>query len=166
MKLVKTAVTIFIMLAMQPAMSAVETGAALKADVIRKEPFSDATTVATLAVGDKVSILKKEGGWLSVKSAKGNGWVRMLSIRRGEAKKGKGVADSLMGLASGRAGTGTVVATTGIRGLNEEELKSAKFDAAELNLAESFATTRAEAQSFANQGKLKPLSLNYLPLTQ
>jgi hypothetical protein len=165
MNFLKSAVLAFFMLAMQPAV-AVETGTALKADAIKKEPFSDAKTVATLAVGDKVNILKKNGGWLSVKSTKGNGWVRMLSIRRGEAKKGKGVAESFMGLASGRAGTGKVVATTGIRGLSEEELKSAKFDADELNLAESFMTTRAEAQSFANQGKLKPRSLDYLPLPQ
>lgn len=165
MKLLKIAALVFFILCVQPVVAA-ETGTALKADVIKKEPFGDAQTIAKLAVGDKVTILKKDGGWLSVKSAKGNGWVRMLSIRRGDAKKGKGVAESFMGLASGRAGTGKVVATTGIRGLNEEDLKSAKFDAGELNLAESFATTRAEAQSFANQGKLKPLSLDYLPVAK
>jgi hypothetical protein len=76
------------------------------------------------------------------------------------------VAESVMGLASGRAGTGKVVATTGIRGLDEEDLKTAKFDAGELKLDESFATTRAEAQKFANQGKLKPLSLDYLPVAE
>lgn len=165
MKINKIAILALLLLAVQPA-AAVETGTALKADAIKKEPFSDAKTLATLNVGDKVSILKKDGGWLNVKSAKGSGWVRMLSIRKGDAKKGKSVAESFAGLASGRAGTGKVVATTGIRGLNEEELKAAKFDAQELNLAESYMTTRAEAQSFANQGKLKPRSLDYLPLPQ
>lgn len=165
MKIFKVAVPVFFMLCMQPVFAA-ETGTALKADAIKKEPFSDAQTIATLAAGDKVSILKKNGGWLSVKSAKGNGWVRMLSIRRGDTKKAKGVAESLMGLASGRAGTGKVVATTGIRGLDEEDLKTAKFDAGELKLDESFATSRAEAQKFANQGKLKPLSFDYLPVAE
>lgn len=165
MKLIKQLVAVFLLSAMQQVL-AVETGTALKADSIKKEPFSDAQTVGTLGVGDKVNIFKKDGGWLNVKSAKGNGWVRMLSIRKGDAKKEKGLAESFKGLASGRAGTGKVVATTGIRGLNEEELKSAKFDANELNLAESFMTTRADAQSFANQGQLKPLSINYLPVPQ
>lgn len=165
MKIKEIAILLLLALAVQPAV-AVEIGTALKAEVIKKEPYSDAKTVATLNVGDKVSILKKDGGWLNVKSARGSGWVRMLSIRKGEAKKGKSVAESFAGLASGRAGTGKVVATTGIRGLNEEELKAAKFDAEELNLAESYMTTRAEAQSFANQGKLKPRSLDYLPLPQ
>jgi len=122
--------------------------------------------VSTLGVGDKVNLLKKDGGWLNVTSAKGSGWVRMLSIRKGDAKKEKGVLDSFKGLASGRAGTGKVVATTGVRGLNEEELKAASFDAKELSLAESYLTSKADAQSFANQGKLKPRSFDYLPLPQ
>ena len=165
MKLLNLVVAVFLLLTM-PAVFAVETGTALKADAIKKEPFGDAQTVGTLAAGDKVNIFKKEGGWLNVKSNKGNGWVRMLSIRKGDAKKGKGMIDSFKGLASGRAGTGKVVATTGIRGLNEEELKSANFNAGELNLAESYMTTQAEAQRFANQGKLQPQSINYLPVPQ
>lgn len=142
---------------------AAETGTALKADAIRAEPFRDAKTVATLAIGDKVEIVKKDGGWLQVISAKGSGWVRMLSVRKGEARKGTGDAAGLLGLASGRAGTGKVVATTGIRGLNEEELKSAQFNADELKLAESYATGKPEAQKFAAQGKLVARKFDYLP---
>jgi hypothetical protein len=165
MNFFRSALLVFLMFSMQPAVAA-ETGTALKDDAIRKEPYSDAQTVAALKLGDKVSILKKEGGWLNVKSAKGNGWVRMLSIRRGEAKKGKDVAEGLLALKSGRAGTGKIVATTGIRGLNEEELRAAQFNADELKLAESYMSAPAEAQRFAGQGKLKPRSLDYLPLPQ
>jgi len=163
MRVFKMALSLLFIFAVQTVVAA-ETGTALKAEAIKKEPFSDAKTIAALNAGDKVNILKKDGGWLKVKSAKGNGWVRMLSVRKGTAKKDKNLADSFKGLASGRAGTGKVVATTGIRGLDEEELKSAKFNADELKLAESFATTRAEAQSFARQGKLKARSFAYLPL--
>jgi len=140
-----------------------ETGTALKADQLKAEPFRDAKTVANLSAGDKVEILKKNGGWLQVKSAKGSGWVKMLSIRRGDARKGTGDAAGLLGLASGRAGTGRVVATTGIRGLSEEELKAAKFDAAQLKLAESYATSRAEAKKFAAKAKLVARRVDYLP---
>ncbi|OGS96053.1 MAG: ligand-binding protein SH3 [Gallionellales bacterium RBG_16_56_9] len=142
---------------------AAETGTALKADAIKAEPFRDAKTVATLAAGDKVEIVKKNGGWLQVKSAKGNGWVRMLSVRKGEARKATGDAAGLLGMASGRAGTGKVVATTGIRGLNEEELKSAQFNEAELKRAESYATGKPEAQKFAAQGRLAARQFDYLP---
>jgi hypothetical protein len=153
-------------LLLQSAALAAESGTALKADAIRAEPFGDAKQVAMLATGDKVDILKKDGGWLQIKSAKGKGWVRMLSIRKGDAKKGSGEAAGLLALTSGRAGTGKVVATTGIRGLNEEELKAARFDAKELRLAESYAVKKADAQKFAKQGKLVARPFGYLPDVQ
>jgi hypothetical protein len=153
-------------LLLQSAALAAESGTALKADAIRAEPFGDAKQVATLATGDKVEILKKDGGWLQVKSAKGKGWVRMLSIRKGDAKKGSGEAAGLLALTSGRAGTGKVVATTGIRGLSEEELKAASFNAKELQLAESYAVKKADAHNFAAQGKLVARPFDYLPDVQ
>ncbi len=142
-----------------------ESGTALKNDDVKAEPFHDAKTVAALAKGDKVDILAKQGGWLKVKSSRGTGWVRMLSIRKGEARKAS-EASGLLGLASGRAGTGKVVATTGVRGLNEEQLKAAKFDAAELKRAESYATSREQAAQFARQGGLAARALGYLPAPQ
>lgn len=150
-----------------PLAEAGESGAAIKADELKAEPFRDAKTVGKLVAGDKIDILRKDGGWLMVKSAKGNGWVRMLSIRRGEARKSSAGAEvaGLAGLASGRAGTGRVVATTGIRGLNEEELKAAKFNETEVKLAESYLTSRTDAQKFAAKGKLATHQMDYLPDT-
>lgn len=141
-----------------------EAASALKAEELKAEPFRDAKTVGGLKAGDKVEILKRDGGWFQVKSARGSGWVRMLSIRRGEARKAAGgEAAGLLGLASGRAGTGKVVATTGIRGLSEEQLKAAKYDKAELKQADSFVSSRAEAQKFAAKGGLTARKMDYLP---
>ena len=162
MKVIKSGFIALAISLMYPAF-ATENGTALKPDEIRSEPFGDAKTVATLAVGDKVEILRKDGGWLNIKSAKGSGWVRMLSIRKGAAGKGGSELAGVLSMASGRAGTGKVVSTTGIRGLNEEELKAARFNADELKLAESFATTRADADVFARKGELKPQKFDYLP---
>lgn len=148
-----------------PAAQAGEGGIAVKPDDLRAEPFRDARIVSRLAAGDKVEILKKDGGWLWIKSAKGSGWVRMLSIRRGEARKTTAAAElsGLAGLASGRAGTGRIVAATGIRGLDEEGLKTAKYNEAELKLMESYITSRAEAHKFATRGKLRAHKMDYLP---
>lgn len=148
-----------------PAALAGENGTAVKADELKAEPFRDAKKVGSLAAGDKVEILKKEGGWFQVKSAKGGGWVKMLSIRRGEMRRASAGSEAagLAGLASGRAGTGRVVATTGIRGLDEEQLKAAQFNAAELKLADTFVSRRPEAQSFAAKGKLVARKVDYLP---
>jgi len=96
-----------------------------------------------------------------VKTTKAGGWVRLLSVKRGAASSGsqvKGVLD----VASGRAGTGKVVATTGVRGLNEEELKNAKYSEVEVKKLESFTITSGQAQQFAKSGGLKAIKFNYL----
>lgn len=141
---------------------AAETGSALKADIIRKEPFSDAKKTGDITRGEQLQILGKKGAWLNVKTAKASGWVRLLSVKRGTSSGGnqiKGVLD----VASGRAGTGKVVATTGVRGLNEEELKNAKFNEVEVKKLESFTITSQQAQQFAKSGGLKAIKFNYLP---
>lgn len=144
---------------------AADTGTAIKSDDLKAQPFRDAKTVTTLAAGDKLEILKKDGGWFQVKSSKGVGWVRMLSVRKGEARGGSAsnYIAGLSTLATGRAGTGKVVATTGVRGLSEEELKGAKFNETELTLAESYATSRVDAQKFAAKAKLIARKVQYLP---
>ena len=147
------------------AAAAQESGVALKDDVLRVEPFADAKTVGNVAKGAQVNIVKKASGWYQVKAGKTQGWVRMLSIRRGEATKvdvGKEVG-GLSALSSGRAGTGQIVSTTGVRGLSEEELKGAKFNETQLMKAQSFAASQGDAQDFAAKGKLKGRKFDYLP---
>lgn len=132
-------------------------GTVRKASELKNEPYRDARAIGALVAGDRVEILRKRGGWYQVRSVRGNGWVRMLSVRRGEARKGGAVdAAELLALATGRAGTGQVVSATGIRGLSEEELKSAKYDASEVRKLELFGVTPAQAREFAASGGLKP----------
>jgi len=66
-------------------------------------------------------------------------------------------------VASGRAGTGKVIATTGVRGLNEEELKNAQYNEVEVVKLESYTQSPAQGQQFAKIGGLNPLKLSYLP---
>lgn len=139
-----------------------ESGTAIKADSLRAEPFQDARTTGQIAKGEHADILKTSGGWSQVKTAKASGWVRMLSIRRDAARNSASSGSSLAALASGRAGTGRVVATTGIRGLNEEELKAAKYSESEIKLAESYGSSKAEARKFAQTGKLVAQQIDYL----
>jgi len=151
-------------LAITTAGSAGEPGFIMKNDALRKAPFSDAKTLGTLAKGSKVDIQKRQGGWFYVSSSKGKGWVRMLSIKRG-AKTGASAAREASGLltvASGRAGTGKVVSTTGIRGLNEEQLKTAQFNEKELKKIESYAVSKQDAEQFAKKGKLVQQNVPYL----
>ena len=145
-----------------------EAGVALKPDDIKAEPFKDAETVGTITKGDSVSILGKKSGWLQVKTSQATGWVRILSVRRGTAGGSKAAAEiaGVANVATGRAGTGQVVSTTGVRGLGEEYLKGAKFNEAELKKADASAVTAAEAKQFAATGALVVRSVDWLPAPQ
>ncbi len=152
MKKLKMLVTGFCLLA--PLVAMAETGSALKNDTIRKEPFADAKSAGSLTRGESLEILKKQGAWLQVKTKKTSGWVRLLSVKRGTSTGGSQSA-GVLAVASGRAGTGQVVSTTGVRGLSEDELKAAKFNETEISAMESYTTSAETARQFASQGQLK-----------
>ena len=68
----------------------------------------------------------------------------------------------ILAAASGRAGTGQVVSTTGVRGLSEEELKAAKFNETEIKTLESYTLNADQGRQFANAGNLKPIAFTNL----
>lgn len=136
---------------------AAETGTALKNDSIRVEPFADAKVSGTLNRGDSLEIISKKGAWLQVKSNKNAGWVRLLSVKRGSSSSSNQVG-GVLAAASGRAGTGQVVSTTGIRGLSAEELKAAKFNESEVKALEAYTKTAEQGRQFAEAGGLKTVS--------
>lgn len=137
-----------------------EAGTALKADSVRAEPFADAKTTGSLSKGDSVDILSKKGAWLQIKSKKNSGWVRLLSVKRGGASSNNAVGGAI-DVASGRAGTGKVVSTTGIRGLSAEELKAAKFNEVEIKKMESYTQSASDGERFASAGGLTKTNLAY-----
>lgn len=142
-----------------------EVGTVLKDDSLRAEPFADAKVVGSVKKGGSVSIVKRTSGWYQVKSGAVQGWLRMLSVRRGQAAQGGAAAEigGVAALSTGRAGTGQIVSTTGVRGLSEAELKGAKFDEAQIRKAESSAVSRENARLYAVQGGLKARRFDYLP---
>ena len=136
---------------------AAETGSALKNDSMRFEPFSDAKVTGSFTRGEGLEIIKKQGAWLQVKTKKSTGWVRLLSVKRGASSSASNQTSGVLAAASGRAGTGQVVSTTGIRGLSEQELKAAKFNETEVKTLESYTLSAEQGKQFATAGKLKPL---------
>lgn len=158
MKLIHPLIAVLLLL---PALALADTGTVLKDDALRAEPFADARSTGNLKRNDAVEILEKKGAWLRVKSGKQSGWVRLLSVRRGSATQGNEAA-GVLGLASGRAGTGQVVSTTGVRGLSAEELKAASFNEAEVQKMESYSVSSDQARQFAGDGGLKNRKLDDL----
>lgn len=141
---------------------AAETGSALKDDKLRKEPFADAKLAGDLKRGESLEIIGKQGAWLNVKTKKSAGWVRLLAVKRGATSANTNATSDALKVASGRAGTGKVVATTGIRGLSAEELKSATFNETEIKQLETYTTSKEQAQQFATSGGLKANNFAYL----
>lgn len=143
-------------------------GVAVRSCQVMNEPFKDAREVTSLKEGDTIEILKRKGGWLQVSGKGKTGWVRMLYIRRGasgEKVSARTEASGVLGLATGRAGSGNVVAATGVRGLDEEELKEAEFNEQELQTLKTYRTSKKQAQEFANQAKLKGQKVPFIQPT-
>lgn len=138
-----------------------EAGTTIKASDLKAQPFNDAKTIASIKRGASVDILGREGGWMQIRAGKHQGWVRMLNIRRGAAQANLDLP-GVMKLASGRAATGNIAATTGIRGLSEEDLRGASFNAVEIKALESYTVTRDAAQQFARQHQRQNRRVDYV----
>jgi uncharacterized protein YgiM (DUF1202 family) len=132
-----------------PALAA-QSGTTTRSAELRATPTVDGKLLATLPAGAKVEVIKRVGGWYEVKTGAGAaGWVRMWLLRF------TGTATNVATLQSGRSSSTYTTATTGVRGLSEEELKNAKPDPAALQTVENLAVAPADARGFAKQADLK-----------
>lgn len=142
---------------------AADPGTLTKAETLRAKPFADAAAVTALASGAKVDIVTRNGAWYQVKAGTKTGWVRMLSVRRGATTASGSSIAGIANVASGRTGTGKVTTTTGVRGLDEQELDTATFDEAQIKKAEAYRVSRKDADAFAKLGKLTLRDVQPLP---
>lgn len=152
-----------LLLLLAPALCLAEPATVIRATEMKQQPASDAATVAPLAENAKVQALERKGGWTRVKAEGGaEGWVRMLALRyagAGDAKQGDSGIAQLLNVA--RSGTSGAQVTTGVRGLDADQLANAKPNAAELKRLESFSTSRDRAADFAQQGRLNAQRVDY-----
>jgi hypothetical protein len=138
---------------------------------LKGEPFADAQTVGTLPAKAAVEIIKRQGGWLQIKTAEGlSGWAKMTSIKLegGDAAKpgSNGLVDVFKAAQTGRSGNTGVTVATGVRGLSPEDLKNAKPNPDEVKKLDSFAATKPQAESLANKAKLTSQKVEYLADTK
>lgn len=129
----------------------------IRATELKKEPATDAVTVSRLEADTAVDALERRGGWTRVKAGSAEGWVKMLALRYGApgaAKQGDSGLSQLFNVA--RTGSSGTQVTTGVRGLEAEQITNAQPDAAELKKMQGYAATRDAAAAFASQGKLEP----------
>jgi hypothetical protein len=140
-----------------PAAATVGNGTTTRQAELRSTPFADGKTLQTLPANAKVDVLKRVGGWYQVKTAEGTeGWVRMWLLRFSSPPGGAAAfKQNVAVLGSGRAGSTYTTATTGVRGLSEEDLQNAKPNPAAVLALDPLAVTPDDARGFAKKGSLK-----------
>jgi hypothetical protein len=141
-----------------PLIAWAEPATVIRSTELKKAPATDAPTVSELAENTGVDALERRGGWTRVKAGSAEGWVKMLSLRYGAAaKQGETGLSQLFNVA--RTGSSGTQVTTGVRGLEAEQIANAQPNPAELKKMQGFASTRDAASAFAAQGKLQSQSV-------
>lgn len=141
-------------------------GVMLKDDDLRASASATSARVARLSRGAVVEVLGRQGGWTQVAQGGRKGWVRILAVRSTDPATAGGGFGGLVEAGTRRSDGGRVVATAGLRGLDEAQLKSARFDAGQLLNLDKYQVDRAVAEQFARSAGLSPRDLGYLPAPQ
>jgi hypothetical protein len=159
--LISAAALVVLATAAAPALAA--QGTVLRNDRLYSKPSASSSVAGNVTKGASVDILAKEGGWLRVRSGKTAGWIRLLSVRAGAGGLGGAGLGDVVGAATTRSDPSRVVAVAGLRGLNDEDLKQAKFNGDELARLDTWSATAAQARSFAGQSGLAVANVPSLP---
>ena len=138
-------------------------GTVLRNEKLYAQPSVSAKVAGNVAKGASVNILAKQGGWLRVSSGKTTGWIRLLSVRAGAGGLGGAGLGDVVGAATTRSDPSRVVAVAGLRGLNDEDLKQAKFNADELARLEGLGVSATQARNYAGQSGLAAVNVPALP---
>ena len=154
---------------------------------LRDGPYRDAAEIGTLPGDTRLLVLDRKGGWYQINHEKGSGWVRLTGLRleRNHPGKGKGkgqgkgkanapgqqkkvgkldtLGEALTGglFSTGRGSSNSVASTTGIRGLDAQQLDNASPDEAAVAALDKFAVSTDQAQRFAAQEQLLASKLDY-----
>jgi hypothetical protein len=130
-----------------------------RATELKDKASTDAATLATLPESTPVKVLARGGGWTRVEAGGQSGWVRVFHLRFPavvESTSSSGALGSL-GAALGLGGSKSRearLASTGIRGLSQEDLKNASPDPEALRRLQSYRADRSTAERFAREAKL------------
>lgn len=129
------------------------------------EPRLESTQVAQLKQGVAGEVIGKNGAWLNLKTENATGWLFSFNVRfqakPGEAAESGPGAGSALGRVFGPSRP-SVVSAIGIRGLEEEDLRQASFNAGQMGLLDQYAVSRESAQDAARAAGLAPERVEYL----
>ena len=126
-------------------------------------PRMEGAPVAQLKQGETGEVLGKQGAWLNLKTPAASGWLFSFNVRfpaqNTEAGAGAGAA---LGRVFGPRRSVSVTSGIGVRGIEEEDLKQARFDGQQMKLLESYAASPEAAAERARAAGLAPVKVDYL----
>lgn len=141
-------------------------GTLLRDESLRSQPSATAPVAAQISRGTSVDIVARRGGWLQVNTGRSQGWVRLLSVRAGQGGSGGAGLGDVVGVATRRADPSRVVSVAGVRGLNEDQLRQARFDADELARLDNYSATLSQGRNHASRAGLATVNVPSLPRPQ
>ena len=128
------------------------------------EPRLESAQVAQLKQGASGEVIGKQGAWLNLKTTGGSGWLFSFSVRFQSQKTDGGDAGggSALGSVFGPRRNVNVTSTIGVRGLEEEDLKQASFNAGQMKLLDGYAASKQAAEERALAAGLASEKVEYL----
>ena len=140
------------LLALSAALPAAEEAAyTASATDLKAEPSRSAETLDKLPQKTAVVQLARRGSWVQVRHGEQTGWVRLLVVRPGTpgaARRGDSGLFKLFNIA--RSGSSGAAATTGVRGLDKEQIQNAAPNATELAKLDGYLASESDARRFAS----------------
>ena len=146
--------------------TATEVGTTRSAVDLMATPYRDAKRAGQLPANARVDILERRGGWMRISGQGKTGWAQLSQVRTGEGPQGSKAGETLAMLKNigqtGRSGSQGIVATTGIRGLSAEDIKTAKPDPKAVESMNASQATDSVARQFAHSAGLKAKDVPFL----
>ncbi len=146
---------------------AAEKGLIIRAGDLLAQPFIDAANTGKVAPAQQVTIVERRGAWVNVQAGGKSGWVRLLNVRlepatglaslsKPQSARPNGLSSLLQTGSSGRT------VTTGVKGMDEEDIRNSTPNYQELTLLETLGVDAADARASAAKNNLKERSVAYL----
>ncbi|MBL4638665.1 MAG: SH3 domain-containing protein [Proteobacteria bacterium] len=131
-------------------------------------PSNSGNIIEKLNADTPITIQQRQSRWSQVETAANTGWVPTLTIRIVSVTQQSNIDGATDVITERLGGVGTkktVVATFGIRGIDEESLKGGELSEEQLSLLESYKVSKNEAAQFSRSADLKSKNVDYFGVT-
>lgn len=150
---------------------AAEKGLVIRAGELMAQPFIDAAKSGPVAPNQPITILERRGAWAKVETGGRSGWIRLLNVRleprpasavTGQGSGGPSSASITNPTSLLRTGSTRRTVTTGVKGMDEEDIRNASPDPVQLLRLGTLGVDAATARAHAQKSNLKETALGYL----